>query len=374
MKLLPERYLALDVLRGLTVCFMIIVNTPGSWTDIYAPLQHAAWNGCTPTDLVFPSFLFVIGNALSFGAKKFSELPARQFLWKVCKRGMIIFLIGWLLNAFPFVTYSDGVYHWKDFSAIRVWGVLQRIGVCYIIAASMVYYCSKRTLVIIISLLLLAYWGILYFWGEPGASYTLEGNAVLKLDLLYLPVKNIYTHYAIPFEPLGLLSTMPAVVNVIIGYLAGRYLQQLPNRKAAVKGMLLTGILMVIAGWCWGYVFPLNKALWSSSYVVYASGYDLLILSLLIVVIDIWSLPKWSYFFEVFGRNPLFMYILSWVLSVLLGIIHLGGPSLKGWIYQQGFSSWLAPKNASLGFALLFMGLVWGVGYWMDKRRIYVRV
>lgn len=374
MKLLPERYLALDVLRGLTVCFMIIVNTPGSWADIYAPLQHAAWNGCTPTDLVFPSFLFVIGNALSFGAKKFSALPAREFLWKACKRGGIIFLIGWLLNAFPFVIYSDGGYHWKDFSAIRVWGVLQRIGVCYVIAASLVYYCSKRMLIIISGVLLLAYWGILYFWGEPGSPYTLEGNAVLKLDLLYLPVKNIYTHYPIAFEPLGLLSTLPAVVNVLIGYLAGRYLQQLPNRKVAVKGMLLAGILMVIAGWCWGYVFPLNKALWSSSYVVYASGYDLLILSLLIVITDIWSLRKWSYFFEVFGRNPLFMYILSWVLAVLPGIIHLGGPSLKGWIYQQCFTSWLAPKNASLGFALLFMLLVWGVGYWMDKRRIYVRV
>lgn len=316
MKLSPERYLALDVLRGLTVCFMIIVNTPGSWTDIYAPLQHAAWNGCTPTDLVFPSFLFVVGNALSFGTKKMSELPAHRFLLKACKRGGIIFLLGWLLNAFPFVTYSDGVYQWKDFSAIRLWGVLQRIGVCYIIASSLVYYCRKRTLFFISILLLLAYWGILYFFGDPGFQYTLEGNGVLKLDLLYLPVKNIYTHYAIPFEPLGLLSTLPAVVNVIIGYLAGMYLQQSPNRKAAVKGMMLAGILMVTAGWCWGDVFPLNKALWSSSYVVYASGYDLLLLSLLIVVIDICSLRRWSYFFEVFGRNPLFMYILSWVLAV----------------------------------------------------------
>lgn len=304
MKLLQERYLALDVLRGLTVCFMIIVNTPGSWADIYAPLQHAAWNGCTPTDLVFPSFLFVVGNALSFGAKKFRELPARQFLWRACKRGGIIFLIGWLLNAFPFVTYTDGVYQWKDFSAIRLWGVLQRIGVCYIIAASLVYYCSKRMLVLISILLLLVYWGILYFWGAPGSPYTLEGNAVLKLDLLYLPVKNIYTHYAIPFEPLGLLSTLPAVVNVTIGYLAGMYLQQWPNRKTAVKGMLLAGVFMVAAGWCWGYVFPLNKALWSSSYVVYASGYDLLILSLLVVVIDIWSLAKWSYFLKSSAGIP----------------------------------------------------------------------
>ena len=374
MKILPGRYLALDVLRGLTVCFMIIVNTPGSWTDIYAPLQHSAWNGCTPTDLVFPSFLFVVGNALSFAAKKMNQLPARRFLLKACKRGAIIFLIGWLLNAFPFVTWSEAAYQWKDFSAIRLWGVLQRIGMCYIIAALLVYYCNKRTLIFISSLSLLAYWGILYFWGEPGSPYTLEGNAVLKLDLLYLPVKNIYTHYRIPFEPLGLLSTLPAVVNVIIGYLAGIYLQQSPNRKTAVKGMILAGVFMVIGGWCWGYVFPLNKALWTSSYVVYASGFDLLILSVLIVIIDICSLQKWSYFFEVFGRNPLFMYILSWVLAVLLGIIRLGGLSLKGGIYKQCFVSWLTPKNASLGFALVFMLLVWGVGYWMDKRKMYLRV
>ncbi|MBV7529684.1 acyltransferase family protein [Chitinophaga sp. sic0106] len=373
MKVIQERYLALDVLRGLTVAFMIVVNSPGSWSDIYAPLKHADWHGCTPTDLVFPTFLFVIGNAFSFSMKKMGTLSTGHFFRKVLQRGALIFLIGWLLNAFPFVTYTDGSYGWKDFSAIRLWGVLQRIGVCYILAAALIYYCSKRVLLLVSAVLLLGYWAVLYWGGTPALPYTLEGNAVGKAEHLYLPVKNMYTHYAIPFEPLGLLSTLPAVVNVVFGYLAGLYLQQAP-RAAAIRNFLLTGVGMVIAGACWGWVFPINKALWTSTYVVYATGFDLLVLAVFITIIDVYGLKKWSYFFEVFGKNPLFMYILSWILAVILGIIHLGGPSLKGIIYKHGFTSWLAPKNASLLYALAFMLLIWWVGYMMDKRRIYIRV
>ena len=371
MKITQERYLALDVLRGLTVAFMIVVNTPGSWSDIYAPLEHAAWHGFTPTDLVFPTFLFVIGNAFAFSMKKLGRLTTADFFRKVLKRGALIFLIGWLLNAFPFVTYTDGSYNLKDFSVIRLWGVLQRIGVCYILAAILICYCSKRMLIIAGIGLLLGYWTVLYFCGNPGAQYTLEGNAVLKVELLYLPVKNMYTHYDIPFDPLGLLSTIPSVVNVVIGYLAGLYVQQGKHR---VLTLFIAGLVMIVAGACWGLVLPINKALWTSSYVVYASGFDLLILAVLMLIIDVYNLKKWSYFFEVFGKNPLFMYILSWVLAVVLGIIHISGPSLKGILYKQFFTSWLAPKNASLWFALVFMLIIWCIGYIMDRKRIYVRV
>jgi predicted acyltransferase len=371
MKITQERYLALDVVRGLTIAFMIVVNTPGSWSDIYAPLEHAAWNGFTPTDLVFPTFLFVIGNAFAFSMKKLSQLTTAAFFRKVLKRGALIFLIGWLLNAFPFVTYADASYHLKDFSAIRLWGVLQRIGVCYLLAAVLIYYCSKRMLIVVSLGLLLGYWALLYLCGNSGAQYTLAGNAVLKIELLYLPVKNMYPHYDIPFEPLGLLSTLPSVVNVVIGYLAGLYVQ---HGRQRVRNLLIAGLAMVVAGACWGLVFPINKALWTSSYVVYASGFDLIILAVLMLIIDVYNVKKWSYFFEVFGKNPLFMYILSWILAVLLGIIHIGGPSLKGIIYKQFFTSWLSPKNASLGYALVFMLIVWCIGYIMDRKQVYVRV
>lgn len=353
---------------------MIIVNTPGSWNDIYAPLKHSAWDGCTVTDLVFPSFLFVVGNALSFGRKKLLQLSPAAMLRKAATRGLLIFLIGWLLNAFPFFSYKDGSYILKDFMAIRLWGVLQRIGVCYFFAVCLVYYCNRRILVIVSILLLLSYWGILYFGGIPGEQYSLAGNIVGKVELSYLPAKNIYTHYAVPFEPLGLLSTLPAIVNVIIGYLAGDFLQQPVSGKIAVKRLFIVGLMMIGAGLVWDQFFPINKALWTSSYVVYASGIVMLFLCLLIIIIDIFSIRRWSYFFEVFGKNPLFIYILSWMVVVLLGIIYIDGSSLKGLIYSHLFTSWLSPVNASLLFALCYMLLMWLVGFWMDKKRIYVKV
>jgi predicted acyltransferase len=374
MKAIPERYPALDVLRGMTVAFMIIVNTPGSWNDIYAPLQHSAWHGCTVTDLVFPSFLFVVGNALSFSRKKMALLSSAAMLRKAATRGLLIFLIGWLLNAFPFVSYKDGSYIWKDITAIRLWGVLQRIAVCYFFAVCLVYYCNRRTLLLLSAMVLLSYWGVLYYGGIPGEVYTLTGNIAGKVELSYLPVKNIYTHYPIPFEPLGLLSTFPAIINVIIGYLTGDFLQQPIPRKEAVKRLSLIGVAMTVLGLAWDQLFPINKALWTSSYVVYTSGIVILFLCLLIIVIDIAAIKRWSYFFEVFGKNPLFIYILSWVVAVLLGIIHINGPSFKGLVYSRLFTSWLSPVNASLLFALCYMLLMWLVGFWMDKRKIYVKV
>ncbi|ATL49256.1 DUF5009 domain-containing protein [Chitinophaga caeni] len=375
MQAARERYQALDVLRGMTVAFMIIVNTPGSWSHIYAPLQHAEWHGFTPTDLVFPSFLFVIGNAFSFSMKKLRSIGAASFLIKVVYRATMIFAIGWLLNAFPFVTYVDGHYTWKDFSAIRLWGVLQRIGFCYFFAALLMYYCNRRTLILVSISILLAYWGILYFGGETGAQYTLAGNIVGKIDLVYLPPKNIYPHYEIPFDPLGLLSSFPAIVNIIAGFLAGSYLQSSGQaKKSVVRNLLLSGLLLLLLGLAWWQVFPVNKALWTSSYVVYATGWDLLLLAILILVIDIFSWRRWCKIFEVFGKNPLFIYILSWALIVLLGIMHLpSGASVKGWVYGY-FTMAFPPKCASLAFALLYSSLMWLVAWWMDRKKWYIKV
>lgn len=370
MRTISERYLALDVLRGMTVAFMIIVNTPGSWNDIYPPLRHAAWNGCTPTDVVFPTFLFVVGSALSFSMHKQRTLLRKDFFGKTIYRGLVIFFIGWLLNAFPFVTFQDGHYILKDMSAIRVWGVLQRIGICYIIAAGMVYCLSKRWLIMVSVILLLGYWLILFLAGD----YTLEGNAVLKVELGYLSAKNMYTHYSVPFEPLGLLSTLPAVVNVLAGFLAGGYLQQSTNRERSVKKTGWVGAILVVAGILWNTIFPFNKALWTSSYVVYTTGIDLLLLSGLIIILDIWQVKGWSYFFEAFGKNPLFIYVIAWVVAVLIGIIHVQGTPLKSIVYRHGFVSWLSPENASLLFATVFMLLMWLVGYVMDKRKVYVKI
>ncbi|PSR53092.1 DUF5009 domain-containing protein [Adhaeribacter arboris] len=368
------RYLALDVLRGMTVALMIVVNTPGSWETVYAPFRHAEWHGFTITDLVFPTFLFVVGNALSFSRQKFAQQDNKAFLTKIITRTALIFLIGLFLNAYPFITFSDGSYPLKDFSALRIMGVLQRIALCYGFAALIIHYFKIRGVVIFSVLALSAYWAILYFLGDQPEPYSLSGNAALKFDLLVLPAKNLYKGYGIPFDPEGLLSTLPAIVNVIAGYLTGVFIQKSGNNLKTITTLNWTVVLLVVVAQLWNIYFPINKPIWTSSYVLQTVGLDLLILAGLLFIIEIANLKKWTYFFEVFGRNPLFIYALSGMIVKTLGLIKIGDQGLQGWIYQHGYANWLAGKNASLLFAISYMLVLWLIGYLLDKKRVYIKV
>ncbi|GAB3533661.1 acyltransferase family protein [Pontibacter brevis] len=370
-----QRYLSLDVLRGMTIALMIVVNTPGSWQSIYAPFRHAAWHGFTVTDLVFPTFLFVVGNAMSFSMRKFEKQEDSVFLKKVFKRTALIFLLGLLLNTFPFVTRNAaGELTSIDFSSIRVMGVLQRIALCYGIAALVVHYLKVKGAIVFSVMALFSYWAIMYFFGSQPDPYSLEGNAALKFDLLLLPADNLYKGYGIPFDPEGLLSTLPAVVNVVAGFLAGLYIQQRGNNLGTVFKLALSAAAFVVVAVLWDFVFPINKPIWTSSYVMYTIGLDLLVLATLMLIIEVANYKRWTYFFEVFGRNPLFIYILSGVIIRLMSLTRVGGESLNGWIYKNLYLAWLSDKNASLLFAVSYMLLLWGIGYWMDKRKIYIKV
>ncbi|QNF31512.1 DUF1624 domain-containing protein [Adhaeribacter swui] len=369
-----QRYLALDVLRGLTIALMIVVNTPGSWETIYAPFRHAEWHGFTVTDLVFPTFLFVVGNAMSFSLRKMEQQETSVFLSKVLKRTALIFLIGLFLNAYPFITFTDGAYALKDFSALRIMGVLQRIALCYGLGALIIYFLKIRGAIVFSVLALLGYWAIMYFMGAHPEPYSLPNNAALKFDLSLLPEKNLYKGYGIPFDPEGLLSTLPAIVNVIMGYLAGVYIQKKGNTQATVKNLCIAGFLAITVGAFWDGVFPINKPIWTSSYVLHTVGLDLVILSALMLFIEVAKIRNWTYFFEVFGRNPLFIYAMSGILVKTMSLIRIGDAGLQGWIYQHGFTPWLEGKNASLLFAISYMLVLWLIGYWMDRRKIYLKV
>ncbi|MGV3587471.1 MAG: acyltransferase family protein [Adhaeribacter sp.] len=368
-----QRYLSLDVLRGMTIALMIVVNTPGSWETIYPPFRHAPWHGFTITDLVFPTFLFVVGNALSFSMRKFQGQDS-EFLKKIFKRTALIFLIGLFLNAFPFVTRVNGELTLIDFSSIRIFGVLQRIALCYGLGALIIHYFKARGALIFSGLALLGYWAIMYIFGDQPDPYTLPGNAALKLDLLLLPEKNVYQGYGIPFDPEGLLSTLPAIVNVIAGYFAGRFIQQSGNNKNTVVRLALAGVVLTGLGLLWNILFPINKPIWTSSYVVYTVGLDLLILATIMLLIEVANFRSWTYFFEAFGKNPLFIYALSGVLIETLGLIRVDGRGLPGWLYQNLFTSWLTGENASLLFAISYMLLLWLVAYLMDKKKIYLKI
>ncbi len=370
-----QRYLALDVLRGLTIALMILVNTPGSWTTIYAPFKHSAWHGFTITDLVFPTFLFVVGNAMSFSLRKFEGKDDNLFLKKIFKRSSLIFFIGLFLNAFPFLYRNEtGDLVFNNLANIRIMGVLQRIALCYLIASLLIHYLKLKVAVVASILILFGYWLVMYIFGDQPNPYSLTGNAALKFDLMLFRPENLYRGFGLAFDPEGLLSTFPAVVNVVAGYLAGIFIQKSGNTYSTVWKLVLAGIIAIILAQIWDPFFPINKAIWTSSYVLLSIGWALIIIALLILIIELWKLKAWTYFFEVFGKNPLFIYVLSGLVITLMSIILVNSEGLQTWIYKNGFLSWLTEFNASLVFAICYVLLMWIVGYIMDKRKIYIKV
>ncbi len=373
------RFLSLDVFRGLTVCFMIIVNTPGSGATPFAPLLHADWHGFTPTDLVFPSFMFAVGNAMSFAMRKYDGMATGAVLAKIAKRTALIFLLGYLMYWFPFFRLSElGDITGFPISETRVWGVLQRIGVCYGIASLLVYFFSTRTVIWLSILFLVGYWLILLGWGDPADPLSLTGNAVRQLDLFLLGPAHLYKgNGGIPFDPEGLLSTLPAIVNIIIGYYAGQYVQRAGKNYESIAKLLLAGGALILLALAWDTGFPINKKLWTSSFVLLTTGLDLAILAGLIYAIEIrnWTRGNWPRFFVIPGKNPLFIYLLSELLAITLYMIPVsGGQSAFDWIGIHVFQPIIPGAFGSLLFAMAFMLLCWAAGWWLDRRRIYVRV
>ncbi|RYY29739.1 MAG: DUF5009 domain-containing protein [Chitinophagaceae bacterium] len=372
---LSQRFLALDVFRGMTVCFMIIVNTPGSGDTTFAPLHHAPWHGFTPTDLVFPSFLFAVGNALIFAKRKWETMTQSQVLWKIFKRTFIIFLLGYLMYWFPFVEYNQvGGFSMRPFEKTRVFGVLQRIALCYGIAALMVYYLKPRMIFNISAALLLLYWAVMIWFGESADPLGLNTNAGVKLDRFLLGEDHLYHGEGVAFDPEGLLSTIPAIVNVTAGYFAGKYIIDKGKTYETLSKLLLAGAALLAIAYCWSLVFPVNKKLWTSSFVLLTVGIDCLILASVIYIVDFLKKIRWTEFFQVFGKNPLFIYLLSEVIAILLYFFQLeGNMSVYNWIFITFFLPF-GGYTGSLIFALSVMLTCWLVGWWMDRNKIYIRV
>ena len=372
---LQQRNVALDVFRGMTVCFMIIVNTPGNSDTTFSPLHHAAWNGFTPTDLVFPSFLFAVGNAMSFVMKKWANQSQQKVVWKILKRTAIIFLLGYLMYWFPFFRL-DKEHNFTAFpiSNTRIMGVLQRIALCYGIASLMIYFLKVRTSVIICVVLLFLYWIILYRFGDAANPLAMQGNAGFKLDRWLMGENHMYHGEGVAFDPEGWLSTLPAISNAVAGFVVGQWIQKKGNSYEGVTKLLLSGFALMVCGYFWDLLLPINKKLWTSSYVVYTIGIDCVIIGTLIYFIQIQNKVGWTRFFQVFGKNTLFIYLLSELLVTVLFTIPAGANSnLFHWIYQNIFS-YAGGYLGSLLFAIAYMLVCWSVGYWLDKKRIYIKV
>lgn len=368
-----NRYLAVDFYRGLTVAFMILVNTPGTGEFVYPPLKHADWHGCTPTDLVFPSFMFIIGVSMWFAFGKFDRKWSAEAGLKILKRTALLFLIGLILNNFPRV--------WDDWDTWRIMGVPQRLALGYGIASVLVLNFERRTLLWISGVILLLYWVLLYFLGMPGADpYALDSNAVLRLDRFLFTDAHLWKGERIPFDPEGVLSTLPAVVTVLLGWFSGGMLQRRGGQKdALVRDLLLFGLAIGFAGLLWDLSFPINKKLWTSSYVLYAGCMSTILLAACVWFLDVRGWRNGAGFFLTFGANALFAYVLSEALVMLWADIRWvneagNAMDVRSWIYNTVFSPLEGGAFSSFLFALAYTLLCWLFCRWLYVRNIYIKL
>ena len=382
---------------------MILVNNPGSWAHIYAPLEHAPWHGLTPTDLVFPFFLFAVGNAMAFVMPKLEAAGDAIFWKKVIKRTAIIFLIGLFLNWWPFVKWADASLVFKQWAytddkgnaqGVRIFGVLQRIAVCYFFASVIIYYLKARKAFYVGSVLLLLYW-MITFIANPSDPYSLTGWFGTAIDKNILGVSHIYKGEGVPFDPEGLMSSLAAIVQVIFGYLVGDYIQKKskvpeePNINSkktvihsnglfeVISGLFTAGVALLLTGFCWDMVYPINKKIWTSSYTIYTTGLAIITIATMIYLIEIKQIRGGlTRFFDVFGKNALFVFALSAFLPKGLALIKLGeGVNPWNWLYKKVLIHIPgAPENGSLAYALCVIIFMWAICYWMDKKKLYVKV
>jgi predicted acyltransferase len=350
---------------------MITVNTPGTWSHIFPPLKHSSWHGCTPTDLVFPFFLFVVGVSMFFSFSKYQNTLNKASLLKIGKRTLLIFAIGLFLNSFP---------QWSiDYSKLRIMGVLQRIAIAYGVGALIVLSAKPKYLPWIGAAILFFYWGILNFFG--GADpFSLAGNATIPFDSTLFGEDHLYKGFGIPFDPEGLLSTIPAVGTVILGYLTGGLIKK-TEKSRVPRALVIWGIALLTVGFLWGLLFPINKPLWTSSYVLYAAGWALLVLALLVWIIDLKGYSRWTSFFVVFGMNPLFIFALSGIyaksISRLVHFQEADGTVVNGytWLYEHLFVPLASdPRVSSLLFALTHIVLFWLIGLVLYKNKVFIKV
>ncbi len=376
---LPKRLTSLDVFRGITITGMILVNMAGVADQVYPPLLHADWNGCTPTDLVFPFFLFIIGVAIAFSFSKYKEnkltlgLGHTVPLGRILRRSAILFALGLLLNGF-------WNYNW---STIRIMGVLQRISLAYLLATLVILKLPRKGQWAIALLLLLGYWLAMSFIPVPGygvGNLSRDGNLGAYLDRLIIGTAHLYKgdNFNSMGDPEGLFSTLPAVVSVLLGCFTGDWLRKQPVNSRISMDLVLVGLSGLVIGEVWGFWFPINKKLWTSSYVVFTAGWALLLLAACYELIEVRGLRRWGKPFEIMGLNAIFAFVASVLMIKTLVKTHIGtgekAPTTYTWIYEHVFVPWAGAMNGSLFFAMVTVLFWWVVLYGMYRQRWFVKI
>jgi predicted acyltransferase len=397
-----ERLLSLDVFRGITVAGMLLVNDPGTWSAIYPPLEHAAWNGWTPTDLVFPFFLFIVGitTYLSLNARRARGDSEHAIRAQIIRRGALIFLFGLLINGFPYFTWGnvpgvadptllqrmgDRLLHW------RIMGVLQRIGIAYMVAALLTLRTTVRQQIIILASILFGYWIVMTVLPVPGEGtigallLDQRGRTMaawvdrLVLDWSRVGLGNHLWASSVTWDPEGVLSTIPAIGTAMLGNLAGRWIGERRPLSERLAGLSSVGALGMMTGLMWHWSFPINKSLWTSSYVLFSAGMAAVALSTVMWIVDFNRVRRFTKLFVVYGTNPIVAFVGSAVMARCIYSIfkvNWGGERipLQEGIYRALFASWLSPINASLAFAVAFVLFWYGVLHLLHRRGIILKV
>ncbi|OON69623.1 acyltransferase family protein [Hymenobacter sp. CRA2] len=371
----PGRLVSLDVFRGITVMAMILVNNPGDWGHIYAPLEHAEWNGCTPTDLIFPFFLFIVGVSLVYaldGVKRQGG-PLGPVLARVARRAAVLFALGLFLSLFPKF----------DFSTVRILGVLQRIGLVFFACSALFLTTSRRTQLWVLAGLLVGYNVLLQLVPAPGETQALllPGHGLgAWLDRTLLTEAHLWKSSK-TWDPEGLLSTLPAIGTGLLGVITAQWLRRRDVQPAEkVVWLFVDGALFIVLGLIWNSWFPINKSLWTSSYVLYAGGIAVCALATLYWLCDVQGWRGWIKPFLVYGVNAITVFFLSGLIPRILSLIKMPGAGgkeigMKEWLYQHGFVPFFAdPRNASLAGALTLVLLWMGILWWMYHKRVIIKV
>lgn len=376
------RLRSLDVLRGITIAGMILVNNPGTWAHIYAPLRHAAWDGCTPTDLVFPFFMFVMGVAMYISQSKRGFTMTGKTVGHLVYRSLMLVLIGWAIGWFGICcrTLSSGC-EWIDalwnnpIAKLRFMGVLPRLGWVSLFAGLTLMLSKAKHLPYISALLLIIYCLII---GLTDSFALTEQNIVSRVDRAVLGEAHMYHLGGIAFDPEGILSTIPCVAHCLLGCWVGKLMYDTDNLSGKLIRVMLFGAISLMAGFLWDYAFPINKSLWSASYVLVTCGLASLLLGVLMWLIDVMGKAKWFMPFESFGVNPMFIFVLSGVLAILMANIRfgVGGETFSVWgfYYKRIMQPVFGELGGSLACAIGYDALLWCIAYPLYKKRIYIKI
>ena len=375
------RLSSLDVFRGITIAAMILANMAGVADDVYRPLSHSEWHGCTPTDLIFPCFLFIVGVAMTFSLSKYTaeNKPTKAVYLRILRRTAILFILGLVLNGF----WNQGVWTF-DLSSIRLMGVLQRIALTYLFASLIVLKLPRKSQWLVAGGLLIAYWLTMMYIPVPdyGAGVlTREGNFGAFIDRLIIPKAHLYKGDGFNFmgDPEGLFSTIPAIVSVLAGYFTGEWIKDKKQATSQTSmDLVLFGLCCLVIAIIWDVAFPINKKIWTSSYVLFTSGWALMLLAACYELIEVRVIKRWSKPFEIMGLNAIALFVASVFLIKITAKTQIGtgesAISIYNWIYQNIFASWSGNFNGSFLFALVTLLFWYGVAVLMYQKRWFIKV